>query len=82
MDNQYKKRYGYFWATDQENKNLEDILKLNILYKQRVIRSKAAFIRIAAFVLGELLKDFDNVPELKCASEGQLIREIAKYLKK
>ena len=52
MDNEFKKRYGYFWATDQQNKNLEDLLKSNILYKQRVIRSKAVFIRIAAFVMG------------------------------
>ncbi len=55
--NENRYRSGYLWATDEENKRIENLIALTgILKASKSLSSKADFLRIATIAMGEVLK--------------------------
>lgn len=52
-----RKRCGYLWMTDEEEEKLSRLIQATSVFKMSdALRTKADFVRVAAFAMGELLK--------------------------
>jgi len=81
MSDEYRNRCGYCWATEGENKERKGLIKESSLYKYSdIVKSKADFIRISAFVVAHLLKYKNFSPDSK--NEEELIRSIIYHFRK